>query len=169
MSAVLQDWVCGLTFMQQSVLLTAIRGPDTLPKDHISKLILRWYRRCILYSAFEHKVLKTPHEEGGGSFTGPMPPHLEFNDVVTEYLKHVDETPHHFQLHLLHASEILGYKHPVPSIREQWHRTYQRLVSDLHLYPETEALMDRRLGDNRANWREREEVLARWSGKEELK
>ena len=37
--SVTQFWVHELTFMQQSVLLTAIRGPDGLPKDHISKTL----------------------------------------------------------------------------------------------------------------------------------
>jgi len=33
----------------------------------------------------------------------------------------------------MHAAEILGYKHPNEPIRSWWHRTYLRLVHDLHL------------------------------------
>ena len=47
MSTVLQPWVSGLTFMQQTVLLTAIRGPDGVPKYGPTKMLLRWFRRCI--------------------------------------------------------------------------------------------------------------------------
>jgi len=32
--SVLQDWVHELTFMQQSVLIAAVRGPDGIRKDH---------------------------------------------------------------------------------------------------------------------------------------
>jgi hypothetical protein len=71
MRSVLQDWVNELTMMQQSVLLTAVRGPDGLPKYHPSKYLLRWYRRCILLSAMDGRVLDDPFEVNGGSFTGP--------------------------------------------------------------------------------------------------
>lgn len=67
--SVFQPWVEKLTFMQQSVLITAVRGPDGIPKDHIVKVLLRWYRRCILYSAFGHKIITDPYTKGGGSFT----------------------------------------------------------------------------------------------------
>ena len=58
--SVTQPWVWSLTFMQQSVLLTAIRGPDGLPKDHITKVLLRWYRRCVLRFAFQGTIFTDP-------------------------------------------------------------------------------------------------------------
>lgn len=178
--SVLQDWVEKLTFMQQSVLISAVRGPDGIKKDHVAKLILRWFRRCILVSAFEGGVLMTPLDGGGGSFTGPslqsktvavsglgierVPDKVDWplrmDDLLTDYLRTVDELPHHYQLHLLHASEIVGYKHSDPKIRAWWFHAYLRLVNDLHLLPESESLVDKRLGDNEAGWRAREEVTA---------
>lgn len=173
MPCVLQDWVCDLTFMQQSVLITACRGPDGLPKDHVAKVILRWLRRCFLRSALQGgAVLMDPWSPGGGSFTGPMPPEFaKFNAhgswpvydlelAHAAYLRTVDGVPHHFHLHLMHAAEILGYKHPVKEIREGWLTLYRRIVNDAHLFPETEAQMDTRLGDNEGSWRAREEVTA---------
>ena len=71
MGTVLQPWVATLTLMQQTVLLTAIRGPDGLPKYGPTKQLLRWYRRCILLSAMDQRVLTDPLQSGGGSFTGP--------------------------------------------------------------------------------------------------
>lgn len=159
--SVLQDWVHQLTFMQQSVLITSCRGPDGLHKDHVAKALLRWLRRCFLISAFDKKVLEDPRQPGGGSFTGPIPARFEsLDDMVDEYLKSCDEVPHHFHLHLMHSAEILGYKHPTPWIREWWRIVYYRMANDMHLVPETEEKMERRLGDNEAGWRKAEEVTA---------
>ena len=155
-----QTWVHNITIMQQSVLLGAIRGPDGVAKYHPVKYLLRWYRRCVLISAMDGTVLTTPYAFGGGSFTGPSyaattldhnwQPHMDA--LVGRYLQSVDELPHHFQLHFLHAAEILGYKHPDPRIREWWHCAYVRLVHDMHLWPESEEQLDARLGDNREGW-----------------
>lgn len=198
-SIVLQPWVGTLTLMQQTVLLTAIRGPDGVPKYGPTKMLLRWYRRCTLLSAMDQAVLSNPMVAGGGSFTGPSlgvsdlqnrayerglaREHEERGDpwrltldaaiadqeeedgweplmhgIVGHYLRELDAIPHHFQLHLLHAAEIVGYKHPDRRIRDWWRQTYERLVHDMHLWPETEDQLDRRLGDNRDQWLERNDV-----------
>lgn len=165
MSNVLQGWVSDLPMMQQTVLLTAVRGPDGLPKYHSTKFVLRWYRRCILLSAMDGKVLTDPADMGGGSFTGPSAPVdcdilwcEPMDDRVTDYLRSLDEVPHHFQMHLMHAVEILGYKHPDDRIRAWWHGVYLRLVHDMHLWPESEKQLDARLGDDRAGWLARGDV-----------
>lgn len=161
MTNVLQPWVKTLTLMQQTVLLTAIRGPDGVEKYHSTKYLLRWFRRCVLFSAMDNVVLTTPYEPGGGSFTGPSidvcadeqdkwPERMD--EVVSDYLRSLDALPHHFQMHFMHAAEIAGYKHPDLIIRNWWCQTYFRLVHDLHLWPETEEQLDSRLGDNREQW-----------------
>lgn len=169
-SMVVQEWLADITMMQQSVLLAGIRGPDGLKKDHITKLLLRWYRRCFLKSSFFGRAILDPWEDDGGSFLGPsvviplearLGPNKIFReenqstmtDLVGGYLKTVDEVPHHFQLHLMHGAEILGYKHPIPFIRDWWLQTYLRIVNDAHLNPETEDRMDFRLADREDNWR----------------
>ncbi len=68
---VTQPWVHALPFMQQTVLLTAVRGPDGIAKYHPSKFLLRWFRRCMLLSAMDGKALTNPYDNNGGSFTGP--------------------------------------------------------------------------------------------------
>jgi hypothetical protein len=169
MTPVTQPWTHEITMMQQTVLLAAIRGPDGVAKYHPVKFMLRWYRRCVLYSAMDHRVIESPFAEGGGSFTGKsydvdihgQPDRPDFtNDgwmdyLVGQYLRSLDEIPHHFQIHFMHAVEILGYKHPDDRIRTWWAKTYVRLVSDLHLWPETEEQLDHRLGDDRDQWLER--------------
>jgi hypothetical protein len=150
--SVLQDWVETLTLMQQSVLITAVRGADTLPKDHVSKYLLRWYRRCILVSAFERCVITDPEDPRGGSFTGPIEGGT-LDQVASSYLRGIDEVPLHFHLHLVHAAEILGYKHPLDAIRAWWESFYAAAVRDMHLAPEAEEDLDKRLGDNFDDWR----------------
>ncbi|MGH7130994.1 MAG: hypothetical protein ACREJO_03505 [Phycisphaerales bacterium] len=161
MASVLQVWVTELSLMQQSVLIAAVRGPDGIKKDHVAKVLCRFLRRSFLISAFEGHALLSPDEPGGGSFTGPCSWPGGITAALDEYLRCVDELPHHFQLHLMHAAEILGYKHPNPMVGEWWHSCYLRLVNDLHLQPESEAVMDKRLGDREGDWRSAEEVVAR--------
>lgn len=162
--SVLQDWVQTLTFMQQTVLLTAVRGPDGSPKYGPTKMLLRWYRRCILVSSLDGMTLENPYDGRGGSFMGPSyklpidPIYAghdwrdELDRIVGEYLRELDALPHHFQLHFMHAAEIVGYKHPDELIRNWWHKVYRRLVHDMHLWPESEDQLDRRLGDSREQW-----------------
>jgi len=149
--------------MQQTVLLTAVRGPDGHPKYSAVKYLLRWYRRCVLLMAMGGIVLETPFDPRGGSFTGPSyedpdgvsesPWQDHMDSIVSNYLKELDSIPHHFQMHLMHAIEIVGYHHPNDAIRNWWCGVYYRLVKDLHLYPETKEQLNYRLGDNEEQWR----------------
>lgn len=176
-----QSWVLEIPFMQQSVLFAAVRAPDGLRKDHPVKVLLRWYRRCVLLSAFDKRVLPNPFEPGGGSFTGPFERHHAeaitgrsihpadwhtlsaaiFNDMRSVYLRHVDEMPHHFQLHFMHAAQIVGVHHDDAYIRAWWWEFYLMIVNDAHLHPEMPEEMNLRLSDNDAEWRAREEVTAK--------
>jgi hypothetical protein len=176
--SVLQPWVEALPFMQQSVLIAAVRAPDGLRKNHPVKVLMRWFRRCTMLSAFDKRALNDPFEAGGGSFTGPFELHhaAEFvrtpwpadtgfgwhhmNEMRKVYLDHVDEMPHHFQLHFMHAAQIVGYKHSDTLVREWWRQFYEMIVNDAHLFPEPVEMMDKRLGDSERNWRAREEVTA---------
>lgn len=160
---VTQEWTHSLPFMQQTVLVLGMRGPDGSPKYGSVKMLLRWYRRCIIKAAFVGAALTDPIMPSGGSFDGPS---LEGEDEldpwqdrmmvhVNQYLRELDGLPHHFQMHLMHGVEILGYKHPDSEIRFWWHRLYLRLANDMHLHPETEEQMDVRLGDTRSGWLDR--------------
>ena len=159
MSSVIQDWVSSIPMMQQTVLLTAVRGPDGLPKYGNIKFLLRWFRRCVLLSAIDGKVLDNPFDENGGSFTGPSVSETLWEPAMDKladgYLRDLDGIPHHFQMHFMHAAEIVGYKHPVYRIRIWWNRLYTRLVHDMHLFTESEKEMDERLGDSREGWLKR--------------
>ena len=150
---VIQEWISSLSLMQQTVLITAVRGADTLPKHHVSKYLLRWYRRCVLISAFDRCVLEDPHDPRGGVFLGPIcRDNLE--ELASEYFAAVDEVPHHFHLHLVHAAEVLGYKHPDETTRLWWRNFYFASAAEMHLEPESEVVMDARLGDSLDEWQQ---------------
>lgn len=162
---VVQEWVCGLSMMQQTVLLSAIRGCDGISKFHKCKPIAKWYRRCILQSAFDRRVLTDPLAPGGGSFTGPIASSVGIAEdriydfrcsmlqqIADNFLDSRDELPLHYVTHFMHACEVLGYKHPDEAIREYWLEVYERLAKAFHLWPETEEQMDKRLGDNFEGW-----------------
>ena len=139
--------------MQQTVLLTAIRGPDGVEKYGAVKSLLRWFRRCVLVSALDKIVLSCPWDTRGGSFTGPScGSWAQLKHLHGDYLKAQDALPFHFQMHFMHAVEILGYHHPDAQIRADWNSFYERLVSAMHLHPESREELDRRLGDTREGW-----------------
>jgi hypothetical protein len=164
--SVIQEWVSDLTMMQQTVLLTCVRGPDGMAKYSSPKFIGRWLRRCILLSAMDGKVFTNPLDHGGGSFTGPSVEtgwsgwsvehwKAAMCDVVDNFVRDEDCIPSHFMAHIRNGAQILGYKHPDQEIRVWWNQFYLRLVNLLHLYPETEEEMDKRLGDSLEGWQAR--------------
>lgn len=173
-----------LSVMQQSVLMAAVRGPDGLRGDHPVKMILRWYRRCVFISAFDRCVLENPVDARGGKFTGPSVKKTELeracdghtewqcdehcpprwlrgmDNRVKEYMDAIDQVPLHFHGHLMHAAEVLGYKHPDQHIRNWWLSMYKTFVRALHLTPETENELDFRLGDIDAQWQKSDSIGA---------
>jgi hypothetical protein len=152
MNSVLHDWVCGLTLMQQSVLLAMVRNADGIEKHHPQKELIKWFRRCILKSAFDNRELTTPDEPGGGSFTGPV---ADINNALDQFIWARDGMTLHYYAHAMHAFQIIGYHHPNAGIRGFWNTAYTRMVHALHLLPEPVEMMDRRLCDNEDKWRER--------------
>lgn len=159
MASVLQDWVNDLSFMQQSVLISAVRGPDGFDKDSDTKPIARWYRRCILLSAFEGKAINCPYTPGGGSFTGPIDRDTHVLEISKNYFNKMDSIPLHYYTHFMHAAQIVGYKHPIKNTRDFWSKFYLNCVNKLHLLPEPEEMMDKRLSDNRYEWLERDKDI----------
>lgn len=174
----IQSWVTELTVMQQSTLLSAIRGPDTADNSDSVKPIVRWLRRCVLESAFDKGVLDNPSDSRGGVFTGPsyIPDKCDcatfgggvvqiyhkqnlwearMNQIVVKYTHAMDYLPVHYVNHLAAAIEILGYKHPNERIRNWWNETYYTLARKAHLKVESLSELDRRLDDNEEafNWR----------------
>lgn len=75
---------------------------------------------------------------------------------MNDYFDKMDSIPLHYYLHFMHASEIIGYKHPVEFVRKFWNEFYIKCVHKMHLQIETEEMLDDRLGDTISGWKKRE-------------
>jgi hypothetical protein len=160
MKSVLNNWVCELPYMMQSVLICAVRNHDGFTKQNPAKDITRWLRRCILKSAFDDREMRDPFEQGGGNFTGPIQQGSLERSLVA-FLNGRDEMSLHYYLHFAHAAEIIGYEHPVDTIREWWKAAYVRMASACHMFPEPKDAMRLRLSDNRETWLARSDAYER--------
>lgn len=132
MSSVVKPWVNDLTWKQQTVLFCALRGCDTAEKNDPAKFIIRNLRGTVLNNA--------------GTQNGEF---MRFTDVnLIDFTKNnLDAYPIHFILHVAHAAEIIGYKHPDPDIREYWYNVYESIVHAFHMNVESQEQMDYRLRD----------------------
>lgn len=136
-NSVLKVWVMRLGRRHQGVLLTAVRGCDTAPKEDSSKAFTRCLRGVILNAhCGDAKKAQTFMEE-----LNPSDEAERFN----KFRKNLDHYPHHFVAHMTHAIEVIGYKHPDLQTRDRWHSYYRMLCKGLHVNPETEAELDLRL------------------------
>jgi len=171
----IQKWLLCIPVMQQSVLLSAIRGPDGFAKHHPVKGLLKFYRRCVLISAFESSAIDNPYDIGGGSFTGPSLELFFGNEwsyiktkegetfrperwreamfsIVSDFIHSRDEMTLHYYVHAMHAFQILGENHPNNEVADFWQGVYLRMVNALHLMPEPVEELNRRLSDNSKEW-----------------
>lgn len=145
---ILQDWVLELGLRHQGVLLTAVRGCDTAPKDDPSKLFCRMLRGTFLNahcgdSRRAQSFIESPFTYKLGLLS-PNP----FSDLMEQFQafrKNLDHYPHHYVMHVIHAIEIIGYYHSQQSVADIFRRFYFALVNGLHLTPESKHDLDRRL------------------------
>ncbi len=137
MSSILQDWVQELGLRHQGVLLTAVRGPDGTSKENAAKALTRCYRAAILV-AHCGDPLKSK------SFIEKVKD-AELMARLSAVQKDHDALPHHWLLHLIHATEILGYKMPDEIERSLWRAFYLAMCRKFHMAPESAPDMDARL------------------------
>lgn len=136
---ILQPWVATLGLRHQGVLMAAVRGCDTEPKDTPCKELARVYRGTVLraHCGDASKAV---------SFTRAMPAGLDdWIDLVRDAIKSMEALPWHYVQHLMGATEVLGYKAPNDAFPHRWHSLYLALCHVLHVNPETERQLDARL------------------------
>ncbi len=145
---VFQDWLFDLTMQQQSVLVLACRGPDGIAKFHPTKLIVARYRATILKAAYLGRPMRVDEGDNTTFMTLiGLSEDAAWMEMSKQFFEHIDEVQHHYYMHLMHGAQIAGYKHPHVLFRKRWHGFYLRSCHDLHVNPETEDQMDRRLSD----------------------
>lgn len=147
MPQLLPDWMSELPIQQQAVLVLALRGPDGYYKNHPCKDLLRAYRSFVLVSARVGRMLHIGERIGTFMDLTKFGDILLWNDVVDAWFSTFDELPIHYQGHLMHGIQILGYKHPHDFVRSRWLAVYVRWCQALHVIPEDEEAMDARLCD----------------------
>ncbi len=123
-------------------------------KFHPCKTIIRQYRATVLKAAYLGRPMAL---DEGDETTFMNLRNISDNRIwamnLAAYFDTVDEIPLHYQLHLMHGAEIIGYKHPHPLLKKRWQHFYLHAVDDMHLSPETEVEMDERLNDwNQEFW-----------------
>jgi hypothetical protein len=137
--SILKEWVNHLPIRHQGVLLAAIRGCDGTPKENSAKPIVRALRYTFLVPADARELI----------YSSAFMSDTLSDDAVTHFLKDWDHYPVHFVQHLMHACQVVGYKHPSSQTRTVFANVYYRMVRKLHLLPEMEEDMDIRLEEDR--------------------
>jgi len=132
---VILPWVWQLSFKQQTVLITALRGADGRPKQDCTKNILKYLRQSILINA----DTKSPYMQ----FTIE-----QVKNAMGDFINNLDEYNVHFVFHLTHAAEILGHKHPDDECKSVWCGFYFKICRALHIFPEGLMELNCRLGDD---------------------
>ncbi len=132
---ILKPWTEKLGLRHQGVLMAVIRGCDNAPKEDPAKDLAR----CIRY------VLLNSFSDKPSSFIENVNDE-ELKRRMVAVLHSHDQYPCHYIMHLLHATEIIGYKHPDEDVGYRWLWFYQNLCKCFHLNPELPEQLDDRLG-----------------------
>lgn len=142
MSSILYPWVERLGLRHQGVLVSAIRGCDSVPKHDPSKALVRVLRNEILRCHCGDPAKACSFIES----VGPEETRRRMDAVVCSF----DHYPAHFIQHLMHAAEIVGYKHGNQGTG--WLDFYRRMCKKLHVVPESEEQLDARLNADEATF-----------------
>jgi hypothetical protein len=135
----------------QGTLLTSMRCCDLAPKNptdiverygcstgesSAERGLHAFFRYCVLNPADPREV-----DLPGAWFQSNPPEHWKPSQL--------GHYPTHWYSHLMHCFEVLGYCHPNIVIRVKARGIYERLVSNLHLTPESKDQMMARLTEDR--------------------
>lgn len=134
--SVLRPWVHELTLQMQGTLVCALRGPDGVHKEDPCKPLVRAFRSVVMNNARRLH----PGNTFAGDGSGVCP-----TEVIDKFFESIDQYPHHWYLHFLHAAEIVGYMHPDPKLAKFWLAFYTTGVIDLHLHVESKEELLHRL------------------------
>jgi hypothetical protein len=137
MSSIVRPWLAELPWKEQAVVLCALRGCDAVAKEHPSKLLVRHLRSVILHNA-----------DRATHYMILCPPSLD--TVRTLFAWGLSDCPMYFVMHLLHAVEVVGYRHPDRRVRTYFAQVYEIGCQALHLRRESLDEMEARLASQEA-------------------
>lgn len=140
--SVLQDWVMALPRREQGTLLTCVRGCDLTPKhplDSLERRLVSSLRAAFMNPADPREVDYEP-----GSFFTSMPP-----DPTGWSPSALGHYPLHWYSHVMHAAEVIGYRHPDRELSSIWFAIYRKMAATLHLKIESKQEMMERLSEDR--------------------
>lgn len=140
MKSVLQDWVMELPLREQGTLMTAVRGCDFTPKyplDSPERVLVAAIRFAFMVPADPREV----DAEIGCFMVSAIP-----SDFKPSALGHY---PLHWVTHVMHAAEVIAYRHPIDGMRKAWTFLYVDLCRTLHVKPEFKEEMIARLSEDR--------------------
>lgn len=120
--SVLQEWVEQLSLKNQTLLLSAIRGPDGVGKSNKVKEVLKYYRAWVLKEA--------------DSLSGFMSSEQPSEDVVDKFVKDIEEYPLHWVMHFYRATAIISCYENIDHFGF-WMNLYERIAKRLHLLRQT--------------------------------
>lgn len=144
-NSVLQEWVMKLPLREQGTLMTAVRGCDFEAKQWSStgvsyspgRRLTAFIRWCFMVPADPREV-----DSQEGAFMMSTPP----DPFKASEFGHL---PEHWYAHVMHALEVIGYRHPDPVVAQGAEMLYRKMVYNLHLEPETKDQMTIRLSEDR--------------------
>lgn len=153
MTSIIKDWASDLGLRHQGVLVSAVRGCDSVPREDPLKDLTRFYRACLLRAH-----VGDPRK--ASSYMVWFDSDEDFWESANRVIKSHDHYPIHYLLHFLHAVEIMGYKMPVDpkgSVGDLcapmwWRSFYFKMCHKLHFNPEAESQLDARLNADEATF-----------------
>ncbi len=133
MSAVQQDWLLNLSWKKQTVVMTALRSPDTITTLGLKKITI-WIRSTVLNNA--------------DPLTGFMHSELRELPLFDQIDREWERLPVHTAHHIMLAMQVIAYDHPDRSIAEVAGHFYDEAVYAQHLNPERYEQYNARYTDN---------------------
>ena len=129
-----------LQLREQGTLLTCVRGCDLTPKwplDSAERRLVSALRHAFMVPADPREV----DSEKGAFFLSEVP-----IDWKPSQFGHY---PQHWVSHVMHASEVIGWRHPDTQVGAAFLAVYHKIVHSLHLNPETFLQFETRLSEDR--------------------
>jgi hypothetical protein len=137
----MQPWTHDLPLREQGTLVAGLRGCDLTPKnpvDSTARQLVAYLRWLTMVPADAREVDLEP-----GTYMQSSPPPAGWRQSELGHL------PLHYVSHLMHAYQVVAYRHPDDARRLDAFFVYVTLVEGLHLVTEPRDVMIARLSEDR--------------------